>query len=90
MTENEQNIFLKNRNEIKLSGIVSVDSFDEFKIIATTILDSVINVEGENLAIIEVNLDEGIIEASGKVFGIFYEEKHAITKSTFLKRLLGR
>ncbi len=90
MIENEQNVFLKNRNEIRLSGIVSVDSFDEFKICATTICDSIITVDGENLAISEVNLDEGVVEAKGNVIGVFYEDKHKVAKIGFFKGLFGR
>lgn len=90
MAENEQNVFLKNRNELKITGIVSVDSFDEFRISATTVNDALITVEGENLSINEVSLDNGVIEASGVVTGIYYDERNKISGGGLFKGLFGR
>jgi len=90
MSENEQSVFLKNRNEIRLSGIVTVDSFDEFKISATTTSNVSVVVEGESLAINEVSLEEGVIEASGKISGIYYEENNIAAKNGFFRGLFGK
>ena len=90
MSENEQNVVLKNRNEIRISGIISVDRFDEFRICATTVSESFITVEGENLVINEVSLDDGIVVANGFVSGIYYDEKNLSSKGGFLKGIFTR
>ena len=71
-----QSISLINRNKLVVSGIVSVDSFDETRICATTVDGENLVVEGEDLSVTDVNLENFKFEALGKVFGIFYYEPH--------------
>ena len=85
----EQNVSLKNRKEIRISGITSVDSFDEYRICATSCDGMGIVVDGLSLAIKEVNLDECFVEAVGDIQGFFYESGIKKTKVGFIKGLFG-
>ena len=94
MSENKdfvkQSLFLKDKKVIIITGIESVDSFDEFKISATNSDGTFINVEGENLSIKEVNLDTGTIEATGNISGFYYEEKTSLKNDSFIKKFFIR
>lgn len=87
---NEQNVILNNRKSIIVTGIKSVDSFDETMIVATTVNDTVINVEGLEMTIKDVNLDRCQFEAVGEIVAIYYESAKSPDKSGFIRRLFGR
>lgn len=79
----EQNISVINRNKIIITGIKSVDSFDENFISATTFDNTQINIEGTNLEIRDVNLDKGQFIADGTLLGLFYNETIAVKRTFF-------
>lgn len=82
-----QNVFLNNRCEIRLTGIQSVDSFDETRICVTCLDGVAAVIEGYQLSVKEVNLDQSVVEASGDIRGFFYEnatnEKRSFLRSLF-------
>lgn len=82
-----QNVFLNNRCEIRLTGIQSVDSFDENRICVTCLDGVAAVIEGYQLSVKEVNLDQSVVEASGDIRGFFYDnsvsEKRSFFKSLF-------
>ena len=69
----EQNILIYNRSKISISGIKSVDSFDESFISMTTDQDEHLVIEGSGLTVSDVSLDSGKVDAVGYVSGAFYE-----------------
>ncbi len=83
-----QNITINNMNEIIMSGILSVDSFDEFRICVTCLNGAVITVDGTELCVKQVNPDSGTVEASGQIKGLYCEDNTSTSKSGFLKSLL--
>ncbi|MBQ7398925.1 MAG: hypothetical protein IJW06_00505 [Clostridia bacterium] len=85
-----QNVILKDRSEIKISGIASVDSFDEYRICATCQDGVAVIVDGVNLTIKEVNLDSCYVEANGDIQGFFYDTRSGGNKGGFLKTLFMR
>ena len=88
LTDNKlQNVTLKDRREIKICGIMSVDSFDEYRICATSYDGAAVIVDGAGLSIKEVNLDSGFVEAVGDIQGFFYDEKNKAVSGGFLKNL---
>ena len=91
MSENidnkNQNVMLKGKREIRISGILTVDSFDESRICATCSDESSIVVEGNNITIKVVNPEECYIEAVGDIQGFFYEESVKKNNSGVLRRL---
>ncbi len=85
----EQNILLYNREKIILSGISSVDSFNDAAITATTRDGDCVTVEGSSLNVRDVNLDKGVVEANGNISGFFYHGK-AVQGSGFFGGLFKR
>lgn len=77
----EQNISIQNRSKILVTGIKSVDSFDETVICATTCDDISLVVEGTELEVRDVNLEKGILEAHGVFNGLYYNESTASKRS---------
>ncbi len=73
----EQNVFLYGRKRINVSGIKSVDSFDENFISMTTDSGEHLCVEGNGLVVKDVDLESGSVEAEGNVSAIFYESERA-------------
>ncbi len=94
MSENKdtvkQNVFLRDKKEITITGVYTVDSFDEFKISATNSDGTVINVEGDSLSIKEVNLETGTIEAVGNIICFFYENRPKSNKTGILRQIFYR
>lgn len=85
----EQNIIIGDRKKITVTGIKSVDSFDDTMISATTVTDTVLNIEGSDLQIKDVNLDKLQFEASGNITGLYYIESASGSKKSifsYLKR----
>ena len=84
-----QDVVLKDRCEINVKGIESVDSFDEYRICATCNDGVSVVVEGVGLSVKEINLDAGYFEASGDIKGFYYDNE-TYTKTGFLKRLFSK
>lgn len=70
MTEHSVN--LSNRNEVKLTGVVNVMTFDEEEVILESSM-GFLAIEGAELHITMLNLDEGKVEIQGKVNNIAYK-----------------
>lgn len=78
-------VFSENRENIKLCGVMEVVSFDDREIsLKTTCGDMII--EGENLHVGILNVDDGIIEVGGKIDGIYYFDEAPTQK----KKLFGK
>ena len=86
----EHNVEIKNRNNISISGISGVNSFDDNQISMTLCGGEALIVEGENLDIKEVNLQKCLLEATGLVTGLFYDDLTGKAKSGFIKNLFSR
>lgn len=87
MEERENHsLSLLNREDMKLSGIKDVDSFNETEIIAVTAYGD-LSIRGDMLHVEELNLDTGDMKISGKVDALVYTD----TKkgSGIFKRLFG-
>jgi len=79
MTENRvryrnQNIIVEDRENMTVTGVEQVESFNENTIILTTIKGGMI-IKGENLNISKLNLDDGNVKIQGKINGINYSNK---------------
>ncbi|MGI5892587.1 MAG: sporulation protein YabP [Bacillota bacterium] len=90
MEAEKQKLILVNRENLSLNGVLSVENFDSSSIhLVTNMGDLVLN--GENLHISHLNLDEGEIVIQGFLHSLEYkksrEEKSLKGKS---KSLLDR
>lgn len=90
MTENKDKIILphsvllKDRQELHLSGVTDVDSFDETGITAYTDLGE-LAVGGENLHITKLSLETGELLVEGKIISLVYRDEMPKATSFFGK-----
>ena len=74
---NNSNIYLENRKKINISGVLSVDMFDEETISLETELGKLI-IKGIGLHILSYNVEIKDLSAEGKINAVIYtaEEKN--------------
>lgn len=78
------NLILKERNQLNISGVLDVDSFDEHMVIAYTELGE-LTIGGENLHISKINLDSGDVILDGEISSLTYTQNSSKKQSLFSK-----
>lgn len=76
-------IMLSGREELKVSGVNDVINFDETCIVLETVA-GILSIDGQNLHIVNLNVDSGDVSVSGEVNGIIYPQ--SLSKSGGLFR----
>ncbi len=76
----KHNITINNREDIKMTGILDVLSFDEELVICQSDI-GVLILKGMNLHVKKLDLDNGCLELTGYVIGLQYEEDHVLSKN---------
>ncbi|MFZ5945266.1 MAG: sporulation protein YabP [Bacillota bacterium] len=66
-------VTLLNRENLQITGVNNVESYDEAEIVIQTIL-GVLVVKGENLHIINLNLEDGKLTVDGLINKLEYPE----------------
>lgn len=66
---------LLDREELYVSGVISLGSYDEKEMVMETQMGRMI-VRGEGLNVKQLNLEEGKITVDGEIKGINYEDAH--------------
>lgn len=79
-----QNIMLKNRKELKITGVKDIDSFSETKIVISTILGELV-VCGEELHIVALINETQELSLTGKINSLNYNKFKS--NSSFIKRV---
>lgn len=69
-----QNIFVENREKIRVSGVMDVRSFNENCVYIETELGELL-ISGENLRINKLNLEQFELVVEGYILSIEYDEK---------------
>ena len=84
MLENkcEHGFSVRNRENIKIDGVLDVVSFDEVGVALETSSGSMA-VEGEGLHITVLNVADGKVEITGRVNGVYYYDKNATKRGLF-------
>jgi len=77
MTENRYQIIMTNREHVVIEGVEHVASFDEEEIILETKMGLLL-LKGENLHIIQLNLEEGNLVVEGLCKAIDFSEDKAV------------
>ncbi len=77
-------VLLKDRQELHLSGVTDVDSFDETGITAYTDLGE-LAIGGENLHITKLSLESGELLVEGKIISLVYRDEMPKATSFFGK-----
>lgn len=83
----DHRIVLEDREQLMVSGVEEVESFDESSIILSTIRGG-LEVQGEGLHIEKLSLDGGDLLVEGLIHGLIYTEERR-ERGGFLSRLLG-
>ena len=72
---------ISNRSSIDVSGVEQIISYDEQSIVLVVCGVKMI-VEGENLVVTELSVENGKVSAKGKITAVIYEEG-AVKKTGF-------
>ncbi len=78
------NIILKDRAELSVSGVTDMDSFDENTVIAYTDLGE-LTISGNNIHIEKLNIDTGELIITGKISSLTYLDQAPKSTSFFSK-----
>ncbi|KUO73853.1 MAG: sporulation protein [Desulfosporosinus sp. BRH_c37] len=79
-------LVMENREQIALTGVQKVQSFDPREIVLETEL-GILSIKGERLGIKLLNLDDGLIDLEGHVGALIY---HRNTSSGSRQGLMNR
>ncbi len=89
MGENQkQEILIRNREQVQLTGILGVDTFDSNTIVLSTVQGNLC-LEGADLHIDQLQLEEHKMEISGNLQGLFFD-KAKNKQGSKGKHILGR
>ena len=81
-------IILEERDQLVVSGVEEVESFDEGTILLTTVQGG-LEIQGEGLHIEKLSLDGGDLKVEGRVNARLYEADRGSRSGGLLSRLLG-
>jgi sporulation protein YabP len=76
-------ITLIDRERLAITGVTDVFSFDE-ELIALETVEGFLDIEGEELHIVKMSLDNGELNVEGRVQNITYQESNAPKKKSSL------
>ncbi len=79
MEDNKHNIFINDRKDIKVSGVLDVISFDEEMVVVETTLGIMI-LKGKSFHIKRLDLNNKELEIDGEITNLMYEEKDTYSK----------
>ncbi|WP_243418814.1 sporulation protein YabP [Pseudoflavonifractor capillosus] len=85
--EAAHHILLEGREQLTVSGVEEVESFDENTIVMSTVKGTLV-VRGEDLHIEKLSLDGGDMKVEGSVDSLTYEDDRR-GRGGLLSRLLG-
>ena len=80
-------VILEEREQLVISGVEEVESFDENTILLTT-AQGALEIQGEGLHIEKLSLDGGDLKVEGRVNALVYGEENR-SRGGLFARLLG-
>ncbi len=88
MSAPRHSVTLDRRENVAITGVLDVISFDEATIIADTDM-GVLIIRGGNLHVNRLNLENGELEIDGEIISLNYEEQNSYGKgkSSFIGKL---
>ncbi|MGI6551959.1 MAG: sporulation protein YabP [Clostridia bacterium] len=82
----QHQINLRNRAEFAASGVNHVDNYDDKMVTVETEMGTLI-IKGEGLNISNLNLNEGVLEISGRVDQLIYAESQGKKARGMLQKI---
>lgn len=82
--QSRQSLYLRDRGELNLDGVVDVKSFDDMLICLETCMGNM-NVEGKGLRIIKFIMQTGEISISGVIDAVIFFDAEKEKKGIFSK-----
>ena len=88
MSEQNHSVKIDNRENIFMTGVNDLVSFDEETIVVDTKMETMI-IHGHNLHVNKLNLDDGELSVDGEINEIHYESQNALgkNKSSFFNKI---
>ena len=80
MQENKHSVILEQKKNLTVSGVDSVSSFSEAKIVLTLIGGERMSIIGSDLKIVGFSKTNGSFTAEGTVMGLSYGGKSIVSK----------
>ena len=77
--------YSENRDGMKIRGVSEVLSFDDGGVALETPLGNMA-VEGEGLRVTTLNTEEGVVEITGKINGVYYYDARPTAKRGLFSR----
>ena len=84
----EHEISVRGRRELRICGVISVDSFDEKGALLQT-SEGELTLEGEELKVGVLDTDSGIVTLTGRIYGVFYTDDRIVDKKGIISRIFG-
>ena len=82
----EHTVFIENRRTMKITGVVQVVAYDEFKLILKTDYGR-LTVSGRNLVAGQMNTDSRTMELAGDINYLQYQANHGKSEKGLAKLL---
>lgn len=74
--QKKHEVRMTNRKDVEINGIKELDSFDSEEFLLETMMGYLI-VRGTNLQLKNLNVEEGVVQITGKVYEMTYvDEQH--------------
>ena len=81
MTEQPHSFSATNRQTMLIRGVKDVLSFDENGVLLITTCGQ-LTLEGTGLHVTVLNTRDGVVEVTGKLYGLFYEDSESYTNNS--------
>ena len=88
MDNSAHNIILEDRKKLVLSGVSDVISFDDISVVLET-LKGRLNINGSNLHIQTLCLEDGNVTIEGNVDELMYEDSNQNKRKGLFGRIMG-
>lgn len=87
----KSNVFVEDRKKVTITGVIEVVSFDEEKVLLSTILDK-LEIVGNNLKICNLDIKNGEVSISGTIHECKYlgDRKSKNANNKLFKKFIGK
>ncbi len=76
ITAQEHKVEINRRKEIEISGVKELDSFDNEEFLLETTMGYLV-VRGQQLQLKNLNVEEGFVQITGKMYEMTYVDDHS-------------